>query len=78
MHEAVDKDMLKGLSSGDYAGFVKVGMEYADVAINANDDADQQIKAICDEISKDKTVNTLALSEESLDAYYDIYTDLIK
>lgn len=78
LNEDVEVDMLKGLSTADYHGFVQIGMEYADVVINSNEDADEKIKCLCDDASKEKTVNTITASEESLETYYDLYTDLVK
>ena len=71
-------EMLKGLSSADYHGFLQIGTEYADVVINSTEEADEKIKALCDEAAKDRTVNTISVSEESLETYFDLYTDLVK
>jgi starch synthase len=78
LHNAVDKEMLQGLSSADYDGFVKMGLNYADLVINANEDKDDDVMKVFEEISKDKTVNTIAPSHDALEDYYELYTDLIK
>lgn len=74
----VSKEMLKGLSSADYHGFIQVGIENADVVINSNEEVDEKITALCADAAKEKTVNTITICEESLETYYDLYTDLAK
>ena len=74
----VSEEMLKGLSSADYHGFMQIGIENADVVINSNEDVDEKITALCDDAAKEKTVNTITVCEESLETYYDLYTDLAK
>ncbi len=78
LNDEVSEDMLKSLSSADYHGFIQLGTEYADVVINSNEDNDDKIKAFCTTAAKDKRVDTISVSEEALETYYDLYTDLVK
>ena len=78
LNPEVSVDMLKGLSSADYHGFMQIGIENADVVINSNEEADDKIKALCDDAAKEKTVDTITVCEESLETYFDLYTDLVK
>ena len=73
-HEDVEKEMLAGLSSADYHGFLKIGMANADIVINSAEEADEKIKELFNECD---TVNTITPNEESLEAYYELYTELI-
>lgn len=75
MNEDVEKEMLAGLSSADYHGFLKIGMANADIVINSAEEADEKIKELFNECD---TVNTITPNEESLEAYYELYTELTK
>ncbi|MDB4835431.1 glycogen/starch synthase [Cyclobacteriaceae bacterium] len=75
MNAEVDKEMLSGLSTADYHGFLKIGIDNADLVINSAEEADDKLKELCADCS---TVNTITPSEEALETYYEVYTDLIK
>lgn len=69
----VDEKMLNSLQSGDYHGFIKTGCEHADVVItNKNDSA-----ALAELFESKTKVNTIESSEEAMDSYFELYTDLV-
>lgn len=72
----VDDNMLNNLS-GDYEGFIKIAIEYADVVINSGSDSSKALEALCQEIDKSKKVDTIEPSEEALESYYEIYNELV-
>lgn len=71
----VDEGKLSELKSADYAGFIKTGVKYADVVINANDESSNALSALLE--SGDNIVETsLDPSEETIDSLYNLYSDL--
>lgn len=73
----VEEGMLANLQSADYEGFIKTGIEYADLAINTDENSDDKIKALFSSTENDRTMDTLEPSEETLDSYYELYNDLV-
>ena len=72
----IDDKILAPLKSKDYEGFLKLGMEYADVVIQGKDISDRLIQLI-KECSKDKQCEINSEEEEQLfESYYNIYTEL--
>lgn len=67
----VEKEMLQELESADYSGFIKTGIEHADVVLTNKDDQ----KSLAD-LLKNEKVNTLETTEEALDSYYELYNEL--
>lgn len=67
----MEKDLLTSLQSADFDGFIKIGLEHADVVLSENDDTEK----IADLIGSTK-VSAIEDSEEALDSYYEFYTDL--
>jgi starch synthase len=68
----VEEKMLHSLSSADYDGFIKIGTEYADVVINSG----EEDKVKLEKLLKDIKYDTIEATEESLDTYYNLYTEL--
>ncbi|AWW31072.1 glycogen synthase [Echinicola strongylocentroti] len=73
----IDDSILSPLKSKDYEGFVKIGMEYADVVIKGNEISDS-LNQIIEECSKDKKcdINNEDEEEQLFESYYNIYTEL--
>jgi starch synthase len=72
----IDDKILAPLISKDYEGFIKLGMEYADVVIQGKDISENLIPLI-KECSKDKQCEITSGEDEQLfESYYNIYTDL--
>jgi starch synthase len=62
--------------SKDYEGFLKIGMEYADVIIKS-EEISENLSQLIEECSKDKKCEINSEEEEELfESYYNIYTDL--
>src|SRR5690606_20752544 len=72
----IDAKILAPLKSKDYEGFLKLGMEYADVVTPSKDISENLIILII-ECSKEKHYEINSEEEEELlDSYYNIYTEL--
>ncbi|MDR6562701.1 MULTISPECIES: glycogen/starch synthase [Arcicella] len=69
----VEDDMLGSLESADYQGFVKIGVEYADVVITMEEEVSEKFNTIFNELPAKKLEY---VPEESIDSYYNIYTEL--
>lgn len=73
----IDDSMLHPLKTADYEGFVKLGMEYADAVINANEETSESFSRLIDEISNKGKVDTIETDDNFLDSYYNLYNELV-
>jgi starch synthase len=72
----IDDQLLAPLKSKDYEGFLKLGMEYADVVVKG-EDISESLTTMIQESSKDKQFEiNIEEREELFESYYNIYTDL--
>ncbi|MBD3629749.1 MULTISPECIES: glycogen/starch synthase [Cyclobacterium] len=72
----IDDKLLAPLKSKDYEGFLKLGMEYADVVVKG-EDISESLTTMIKETSKDKQFEINSEEEGQLfESYYNIYTDL--
>lgn len=73
----IDPELLSLLSTSDYAGFLKLGMEYADAVIKADNDYSKDIHTIFSELGTTRKRIGDMFSDEGLeDKYYQFYTDV--
>ena len=73
----IEDDMLTTLKSLDYEGFIKLGMEYSDAVIKANDDIDKSVQLLIDESKQNRKVDTIEKSENFTDSYLELYNELV-
>ncbi len=69
----IDDDMLLALSTADYDGFIKIGIEYSDLTIIPTEVATEKFNTIID-VLPDKKFEYV--SETNTDGFYDLYTAL--
>jgi starch synthase len=72
----IEDGMLENLRSLDYEGFIRMGAEYADLVVKADEDFSENINKILDELPEKK----IDLNEEAdnvTDRYYTLYNDLV-
>lgn len=69
----IEDSMLTNLKSADYDGFIKTGVEYADVVIKAKDDI-----ADLDNLLNGMSVDTIKNDEKSSESYYKLYNQLVE
>lgn len=72
----IDDSMLGPLKTGDYEGFVKMGLEYADAVINANEESSESFDKLMDDMSG-KRVDISEKDENFEESYYNLYNDLV-
>lgn len=77
----IEDDMLSSLNSADFNGFIKIGMEYADVVIKAEDSYADEINKLFDEVQNNKKVDYIDAGNEQstnfTDSYFSLYNDLV-
>lgn len=73
----IDDNMLHPLKTADYEGFIKLGMEYTDAVINANEDTSESFNQLIAEISNKDKVDTIEKDDNFLDSYYNLYNELV-
>ncbi|MCY7349875.1 MAG: glycogen/starch synthase [Cytophagaceae bacterium] len=71
----IHDDMLGNLRTLDYEGFIRIGIEYADIVVRADEDFSESINTILNELPDNK----VALAEENInftETYYNLYNEL--
>ncbi len=71
----ISDENLANLTSRDFSGLIKIGCEYADAVVKANENLNEQITTILDEISK-KQIDAPIEDENIAETYYNLYTEL--
>ncbi|RDC65874.1 glycogen/starch synthase [Adhaeribacter pallidiroseus] len=74
----IEDDMLTHLKTADFGGFVKVGMEYADLVSKSHEENfSENINTLFTEFCSTKPINQIDSSDENfLDSYYNLYNEL--
>lgn len=73
----IDDSMLTNLESGDFEGFVKIGIEYSDAVIKTGEELNGVINKLFDAIPEDKKVDTIDKEDDYLESYYNLYHELV-
>ncbi len=76
-HEEIEASHFDSIKSGDYSGFIKIGAEHADVVINAETNLSSQLEELFSTKKKTIQMNTIDATEETLEKYYELYSDLV-
>lgn len=71
----IDEKLLAPLSTSDYSGFIKMGLEYADAAFKADDDYDAMHESIFNDFSDKKGIS-YSNSDRDIEFYYNFYNEL--
>ena len=73
----IEDSMLSPLLSADFEGFIKMGVEYADAVIKAEEKFSPGINKLFSEYVNDKKIETIEQDENFLDSYYNLYNELV-
>lgn len=73
----MDKGALANLESADLEGFIKIGIEYADVIIKAEEEFSNGLNELFEELPKEKKVDIIEKKDNYLDSYYNLYNELV-
>ncbi|QCK13675.1 glycogen/starch synthase [Mangrovivirga cuniculi] len=68
----IDDEKLKHLKTGDFAGFIKTGITYADVVIKAEENYNEELK----KLFESENIKEINNEETLIDSYYDLYNEL--
>jgi len=72
----IEDEMLNNLKSADYEGFIKLGMQFSDVVINAED---TEIETLFNGEAKkiSSKVENIEHDEDYTDTYFNLYNELV-
>ncbi len=71
----IEDSMLTNLLTADYQGFIKLGVEFSDSVIVAEDD--KSVSELVEEINGKKKVETIEQNENFSESYYNLYNELV-
>jgi starch synthase len=72
----ISDEMLANLRSADFEGFIKLGCQYADATVKAGETHSDGLNKILDELSE-KKIDTVLEQENFVEAYYNLYAELL-
>jgi starch synthase len=74
----IEDDMLAHLREGDFNGFMRMGMTYADAIVRAEGEYNDDLKRLITEVELSKAIECIEDTEnaECYDKYHDLYTKL--
>jgi len=73
----IDDSMLANLQSADYEGFIKIGVEYADAIIKAEEGVNDDLNTLLEEYDSEKKIDTIEKDDNLLDSYFNLYNELV-
>lgn len=73
----IDDSMLHPLKTADYEGFVKMGVEYADAVINANEESTDSFKKLMADLADPKRIDIIEKDANFEESYFNLYNDLV-
>ncbi len=73
----IEDNMLEQLKSADFEGFVKLGMEYADAVVCAEEDSAEQIENLFENNDNQIKTESIEKEEDFLESYYKMYNELV-
>ncbi len=72
----IEDSMLDNLKSADIEGFIKIGIEYADAVIKAEDEFSESLNCLFSECTSMKKIDTIE-KDNLVDSYYNLYNELV-
>lgn len=73
----IDDAMLNNLRSSDIDGFLKIGMQYADIIIKAEENYNETLNKVFSEVETSRPISSIAPKGEFSDKYYNLYNELV-
>lgn len=71
----IEDDMLSQLKSADFEGFIRLGMEFSDAVIRAEDG--DELNSLFSDLDNEKKTEPIDKEEDFLDSYYNLYNELV-
>jgi starch synthase len=72
----IDDQMLSPLKSADYAAFIKMGCQYADALVKAEEAYSESLNKLFDTLSEENKFETIEKDENFTESYYNLYNEL--
>jgi len=73
----IEDQMLQNLKSADFEGFVKIGMEYADIVIKAEEAFSESLNILFNEFESNKKIDFIETDDNFTESYYNLYNELV-
>ena len=73
----IDDSMLSNLESGDFEGFIKIGIEYSDAVIQTDEGLNKDVVKLFKTIPNNKKVDITDKKDDYLETYYNLYNELV-
>lgn len=73
----IDDSMLHPLTSANYEGFIKLGAQYSDAVIYANQKSTDSFEKVMADVVGEQKVETIEKDENLEDSYFNLYNELI-
>ena len=73
----IEDKMLQNLKSADFEGFIKIGMEYADIVIKAEEAFSEDLNHLFNEFESNKKIDFIETDANFTDSYYNLYNELV-
>ncbi len=70
----IEDDMLQNLKSADYKGFIRLGMEFSDAVIKAEENS--TINGMFEEMTENNRFEVIEKDDNFTDSYYNLYNEL--
>lgn len=72
----IDDSMLHPLKTADYEGFIKLGIQYSDAVIYAEEESTDSFKRVVEDL-QEKRIDTIEKDENFEESYYNLYNELV-
>lgn len=73
----IEDKMLSPLKTGDFEGFIKIGMEYADAVIKQGEKYSVTLQKLFTDMEKSKKISSFEEDDNFVDSYYNFYNELV-
>lgn len=73
----IDDTMLQQLKSANYEGFIKLGAQYSDAVIYANQKTTDSFEKLMSDLVGEKKTGTIEKDENLENSYFDLYNELV-
>lgn len=73
----IEDSMLVNLESADYEGLIKLGAEYSDAVIRAEEEDSDSLNKLFASLENQKKLDTIKKDNNLVDSYYTLYNELV-
>jgi starch synthase len=73
----IEDSMLTNLLTADYDGLIKLGAEYSDAVIRAEEEVSVSLLKLFESLEKQTKIDTIEKDDNLVDSYYNLYNELV-